>query len=1070
MNRFFKQCTFVLLTGLMTLSVNAADYVPKILAGVIQSDDWGYNSPAEGFYELEVKANGSLTRLSKERDIYAAPLGGAVYENGKMYGIHYRAIDDPYYPSGYTYYAYSVEYDLKTYERIKSKTLGDMYMNLVSTAGMTHDPVTGNNYGFFMNPNMDFEILSRNLATIDFVSKDTPQKSKIREFDKSVSYCAMAAGEDGRLYVVDHNGYLYTLNKTNGSETLLGDLGVQNISTYPSSMTFDPRTQKLYWCFVDNSKKSYLYEINYKIGSVGATKITQIPGNAILVNMYIAAPEADDSAPAAVSDLTALFEGESYTGTVSFTMPSKTYDDGTLSGNLNYFILANDRQIATGTAAAGEKVEKTVTVPENLAGTTTIKVYASNNAGDGAPETVELYVGLDTPEAVPSVKLNYDNATMTANLTWTAPAKGLHGLTLTPSNLKYKVVRYPDAVTVATAQEGTSFSEKIDNTQPLKSYYYAVIPINGGKFTGDSSESNKAVVGVALNVPYSEYFTSDEGFDIFTVIDANKDGAKWERFHKVYQYSGTVADYARMDAHRDNADDDWLLLPPLNMRKGSVYELAFSAKKEYSGTGYNQLFEIKIGKDLNTDSYSLVMPSTQIYDVNFEDFTKELSVDEDGIYYIAFHAISKAGSGPLDLDYVKVTELASADGPKAVTNLSVTADPEGKLSAVATFKTPTESLHGETLTSISKVVVNDANGNKVGETLSPKPGATISVDLTVRINGKNIFTVIPYVGTNPGEPATIAAFVGEDIPQAPTNIRLEDNGEYAVLTWDVPSTGANGEYVNPETMKFNLGTIDEVWGTFVPLKNNVQSPYNTGVMSNEGEQSLLYYALRGETRAGQGEPAASNGLVVGEPYTAPYKMSFEQDFGPGRFVWVEGEYADWNMGRTNDISSDGDGYAFIFIPNRAEYGIFNLGKINLSSLAKPVLTFDYYVYPLSSTSIGVGVDVFPQGKAETLKTLSFYNRNDEGWHTETIDLSKYKDEKFVIIKFAMTSSSTQTPAVIDNLRIEDSTSGIENVNIDASAPFVIYSVDGRIISRNAESLKGLAPGVYIVNGRKHIVK
>lgn len=1071
MNRISKICGILSVVATVTVTASAADYVPKILTGVIQSNAWPYDAPAEGFYELEAVPGGSLTRLSKERDIYAAPLGGAVYENGKMYGIHYRAIDDPFYPSGYTYYAYSVEYDLKTLERVKLKVLGDMYMNLVSTAGMTHDPVTGKNFGFFMNPNMDFEVLNRNLATIDFVSKDTPQKTKIRDFDKSQTYCAMAAGEDGRLYVIDHNGYLYTMNKTSGSVTLIGDLGVQNISTYPSSMTFDPRTQKLYWSFVDTTNKSYLYEVGYTIGAVSATKIMQIPGNAILVNMHIAAPEAADTAPAAVSNLSAVFEGESYTGAVSFTMPSSTYDNEPLSGSLTYTILADDVQVATGTANAGDAVAKQVTVPENLGGNTVIKVYASNTAGDGAPESVELFIGLDTPKAIPAVNFNFNNENHTASVTWTAPEKGLHGLTLTPANLTYKVVRYPDGVTVAVSQQGTSFSETLDDSKTLTSYYYEVTPTNGGKFTGETTRSNKAVIGVALNPPYTEYFTTDAGFDIFTVIDANHDGAKWERFHKVYEYSGTVANYARMDADRDNADDDWLLLPPMNLRKGSVYKLDFAAKKEYSGTNYNQLFEIKIGKDLNTDAYTLVMPSTQVYDVNFADFSKELSVDEDGIYYIGFHATSKAASGPLDLDYVKLTEIASADAPKGVTELVITPDAKGKLAAVASFKAPTETLHGEVLTSITRITVTDADGSKVGETTTVKPGETATVDLTVKINGRNTFTITPYVGGSSGQPVSVTAFVGEDIPQAPTNMRLEDNGEYAILTWDVPSTGANGEYVNPETMKFQLGTIDDVWGYFIPLADNVQSPYNTGVKTAEGEQSLLYYALRGETRAGKGEPAASNGIAVGEPYQAPYTMSFAQDFGPGRFVWYEGEYADWNMGRTSDISSDGDGYAFIFTPNRAEYGIFNLGKINLAGVANPVLTFDYYVYPLSSTSIGVAVDVFPQGKAETLKTLSFYNRNDEGWHTETIDLSKFKNEKFVIIKFAMTSSSKQTPAVIDNLRIEDGLAGIGAVNAEQQgAPYTVYTIDGRMLMRNADTLDGLAPGIYIVNGSKYMVK
>lgn len=1060
-----------LAAGLMcSYTVSAAEYVPKILAGVVLSNEWT-TTGQEGFYELEAIPGGKLTRLSKERDIYAAPLGGAVYEDGKMKGIHFRTVDDPFSSSGYSYMIYNVEYDLKTLERTKCKVLSDLYGNLISGSGMTHDPVTGKNFGIFYNFDMDYNVLDRKFCSIDF-TKDIPTKNQIRTFyNGTETYCAMAAGSNGMLYVISHDGFLYSMNKNNGSTTLLGYLGVDNISRNPSSMTFDPRTQKLYWCFVDTSNRSYLYEINYTIGAVSATKIMQIPGNAYLVNMYIAPAEAADAAPAAVTDLNVDFQGESYTGNVSFTLPTLSYDGEPISGQLSYTIYADDAEIGQGTGAVGASVTKQVTVP-SPGGDTRISVKASSAAGEGAPEYVDLYIGYDTPDPVANLKVDFDNSTHKSVITWTAPQAGIHGKTLSAANLTYDVVRMPDNVKVASAQSSTTFTEPLDDTQTLKSYYYTVTPTNGALYKGAAATSNKIVVGVPLNLPYSEYFTSDAGFDIFTTIDANNDGVTWKRYHQVYQYSGTVADYARMDASRDNPDDDWLLLPPLNLRKGSVYQLAFAAKKEYSDRKYDQLFEVKVGKGLNTDSYQEVVPVTGVNDVNFTDFDTEFTVEEDGVYYVAFHAVSNAASGPLDLDYVSVKELASSDAPKAVTNLVITPDPTGELTAKASFTTPSENLHGEAITSITKIEIRDEKGTLVGSALLPKVGQTVEVDMNNITNGWNTFTVTPYVDSRSGDRAQAKVFVGEDIPAAPSNIRLADNGEYAILTWDAPVKGINGQYVNPEKMKFNLGDIDEVWGHFIPLVNDIKTPYNTGEKSGEGAQTLLYYALRGETKAGLGEPAASNGLVVGAPYTLPYVMSFaESNWGQEPFVWYEGEYADWNMGKTPDISSDGDGYAFIFIPNRAEIGIFNTGKISLAGATKPVLTFDYYVYPLSSTSISVAVDKYPQGVAETLQDINFYNRSDEGWHQATVDLSAYRDEPFVIIKFAMASSSKSTPAVIDNLRVGNDTSGMEALSVDnVKAPYTVYSIDGRRLRDKAESLDGLAPGIYIVNGLKILVK
>ena len=74
----------------------AADYVPKILVGVVKSDSWTMDNNQEGIYQLEVKAGGQLTAVSTTGDAFLAPLGGAVYVDGTMKGIHFKQEYDPY--------------------------------------------------------------------------------------------------------------------------------------------------------------------------------------------------------------------------------------------------------------------------------------------------------------------------------------------------------------------------------------------------------------------------------------------------------------------------------------------------------------------------------------------------------------------------------------------------------------------------------------------------------------------------------------------------------------------------------------------------------------------------------------------------------------------------------------------------------------------------------------------------------------------------------------------------------------------------------------------------------------
>ncbi len=52
----------------------------------------------------------------------------------------------------------------------------------------------------------------------------------------------------------------------------------------------------------------------------------------------------------------------------------------------------------------------------------------------------------------------------------------------------------------------------------------------------------------------------------------------------------------------------------------------------------------------------------------------------------------------------------------------------------------------------------------------------------------------------------------------------------------------------------------------------------------------------------------------------------------------------------------------------------------------------------------------------------------------------------------------------------DDQSAIEVVEVEGTAGFDVYTTSGECIRRNATDLSGLRPGIYIANGRKHIVR
>ncbi len=1052
-------------------SAQAAAYVPKIIAGVVKADSWTLGNNKEGIYLLEVKEDGTLTKLTDERDVYQAPLGGAVYQDGTMYGIHFKQEWDPYEQAN-TYTIYSVAYDMQSWTRTKGLALSNMYGNLISSCGITHDPVTGLNFGIFYNFNMDYQVINRKLATIDFLDTETsgaPKKSIIGVVE--TPFAAIAASDNGFLYGVGQDGYLYIIDKVLEEEASsvtvypIGDLGIEDISTNPSSLTFDPRTKKLYWSYVSTTNKSFLYEIDYTLGHVKATKVMQLPDNAYLVNMYIAPMEADDDAPAAVSKLKAEFTGEMTTGNVMFTMPTLSYSGDKLTGTLDYTIYADGQEVASGSAQAGEQVTKQVTV-DSEGKDVELCVKAKNTAGEGAQQKLTMYIGRDVPLTVSNLKLSYNPETEFMRLTWEAPVKGKHDLTLTQANLSYNVIRQPDNILVADGTKLIGFGEKIAKTADLKSYYYEVVAVNG-TIVSDTASSNKVIVGQALLPPFDENFTTQAGFDRFTVVDSNNDGKTWKRYHKYYTYSGTTVDYAQMTANYAKADDDYLMTPPLQLEKGGRYALQFSACKGYAAPKYDQKLRVLVGMGDDLADYELVMDTTVIDDVNLVTYNTEVKIEQDGIYQIAFHAISDAGSDVLNINEIHLAASLLANAPDCVTDLKAEADAEGYLKAKLTFTAPTKTLHGDDLTAISRIVATDADDHVLGTLLNPAPGTQCEMEVNGLTNGVNTYYVTAFVDDNPGAKASFTVFAGQDYPQEPTNVVLADNGTNAVLTWDAPTTGLNGLTLNPDLLTYNLYAISQD-GYPTLLKADIKSPYNTGIKTATGDQQLLYYALDAKNSAGFSELVATNGLVVGKPYALPYVDIFDKT--NNKFVWLEGDYADWNIGLAKiSVDGDEDGYSMAFEPNRADFGFYNLGKLSLQGAVKPTLSFYYYAMPAAQpATLTVLVDTKQDGTAKVMQTIDYQKETTTEWKHVSIDLSEFKPEPYIIVKFSLASLQDADPKTVicfDDLRIQDGTSTCINEVSTQHEASGIYRIDGTRVN-----VSTLQKGLYIIDGRKAVVK
>ena len=613
MRKLTALCLVLLAT--LTMGVQAqlkAPYQVKVICGVVKSDSWLSGNTQEGIYEMDL-ASGELTKLTEGKDVYQAPLGGAVYENGIMNGIHFKTVWDAYDQAN-SYILYHVEYDMKSWTRTYEKALGDMDRNYISSCGLSKSPTTGLNYGIFYNFNMSWQVVNRKLATINF---DTPVPTRSILGTVSTPMAAIAFNDNGLLYGVGQDGYLYVINTTEVTDSeveimSMGDLGIENISTNPSSMVFNQFTGKFLWSVVLTTGKSYLYEVDPTLGAVKATQLMQIPNNAYLVNMYIPDPLAAEDAPAAVTGLEAQFEGSSTSGTVIFTAPSTTYTGDELTGMLTYVVKANGEQVATGEVEAGNQIAVEVDVE---AGDVTFVVTVANEAGTSPEAELETYVGPDRPEAPQNVIFDYNPVDKLSLLSWDAPVMGEHGAELDVDELSYRIYLMPSEELVSEVKGETEVELPFD-PEILARYYYMVIAVNDG-MAGGSGDSNYAVVGPALDVPYTQNFSTAASFDLLTVLDRNEDGSIWF-WDRSFSGGGGRA---FMDATDESTNDDWLISPPINLKKGATYRLSFDANC-YTAANVCYL-DAAYGQGLRPESYQNVMnritmatPVTETYQSN----------------------------------------------------------------------------------------------------------------------------------------------------------------------------------------------------------------------------------------------------------------------------------------------------------------------------------------------------------------------------------------------------------------------------------------------------------------------
>lgn len=496
----------------------------------------------------------------------------------------------------------------------------------------------------------------------------------------------------------------------------------------------------------------------------------------------------------------------------------------------------------------------------------------------------------------------------------------------------------------------------------------------------------------SVTLPYTNKLNSLADFNKMTVVDANNDGTTWQ-----------FSDHFNMAAYAfntENAADDWLISPAFNAKKGAIYKFSFDATNSYP----TERVAASVGNAPTAEGMTteVIGPTDITYNPRRRTLSGTYRATEDGLRYFGIHAISDKDVSTLYVDALNITEIPST-APDAATDLTVIPGEKGATTADISFKAPDKSLSGDPLTSNISIRIY-RNGELITTLTNIQPGQKTSYNDPNVPAGLCTYSISAVNGNNEeGLEATKKVYVGTDIPGAVRNLRAYEDSEKEGLihiTWDTPE-GVNGGYIDPSDITYYISagySSDEIC-----LGNT--NHYEDQLTIKNGKQAYNGYTVYATSSTSYSNDYKKTVVAIGGPsIEAPMIESFKGNTmksGPWITTMTNGEIGEaWCYAMSeSEITKpqDNDGGMQSFSAEKSGKAVRSESpKVDISRMTNPVLNFWAYMNG-KGEKMRVSVQKDYKDFINALEISS--DQYEKGWHRFTIDLSPYKDSKYIRVGF-----------------------------------------------------------------------
>lgn len=609
--------------------------------------------------------------------------------------------------------------------------------------------------------------------------------------------------------------------------------------------------------------------------------------------------------------------------------------------------------------------------------------------------------------------------------------------------------------------------------------YTFSFPAKNLKLDGEGSPELKATFILdpdaplyeGLSTPYLETFDTSDSFEGFTVINANGDK----------KMDGSEEEWLWVESERNDikvqeavvggdSKDDWLISPAIVMLKGNTYKVSLHARPFAL---WSESFEVKIGsypsaEDMNETLLETIFLADALSE---SDFHAYFTPKESGAYHIGIHANTEKEGWALMIDNLAVSDPIDKNVPAAVTEVSITTDPDNQRKADIVFKSPSTNVGGEKLESLTKIEI--IRGGEVIKTFdSPAVDTKLDYKDVLPEAGDFTYTIIPYNANGEGLVYTTTVFIGTRKPSYPTNVKVREteNAGEVTITWDAPTTDVDGNAINSDNITYYIEKRREVNGELIQtlIQRYIKgTSFTYQAASPEDPQEFISFGVYAESDGGISYGSETRLIPLGKPYAAPYKESFDTRTISCIAVATTAGKGSWGIygeaeGKIEAADKD-DFYAGMAGTEEGDAAILYTGKIDLSTLTSPVLSFSVYNFGDTDGekyTNDLEVSVATDNEFKPIDKFAIYDRcnGKEGWNCITIPLESF-NEKTIQLGFTATSKS-HTHVFLDVIEVKEDDTSVERLSIagtvtvgngsiiidnPATEPVGVFSIDGKAV-------------------------